>query len=122
MPTAAPPRPGQRPYQPWGVALDLFYCREPEVLLDGPAGTGKSRACLEKMHLVLAKYPNSRGLMVRKTRASLTQTGMVTFERHVLPVDSPVRFHTQDQEYRFPNGSVLVVGGMDKAIKVMSAE
>lgn len=31
-----------QPYQPLGAAEDLFYCHEREVLLAGPAGTGKS--------------------------------------------------------------------------------
>lgn len=109
-------------YRPYGAARELFACRRPEVLLSGAAGTGKSRACIEKMHLAASKYPGSRWIMLRKTRVSLTQSGMITFERKVLhPLDG-VRFHTTTQEYRYPNGSVVVVAGLDDPAKVLSAE
>jgi len=29
-----------------------MHAQDDEVLLSGPAGTGKSRACLEKVHLM----------------------------------------------------------------------
>lgn len=111
-----------KPYQPFGTAVDVFYAKEPQVMYVGPSGTGKSRAILEKLHLMCCKYPGMRGLIVRKTRASLTQTAMVTFEKFVLPDDGSVHFRTGEQEYRYANGSVVVIGGMDKAIKVMSSE
>jgi len=109
-------------YVPLGAARDLFTCRDVEVVLSGPAGTGKSRACLEKIHLCAQKYSGCRILFVRKTRTSLTQSGMVTFERKILhPLDG-VRFRQQEQEYRYPNGSVIVVGGLDKDTAILSAE
>lgn len=116
------PRKEQAPYRPYGTARDLFYCKRPEVVLSGPAGTGKSRACLEKLFLCACKYAGMRALMVRKTREALTQGAMVTFEQKVLPEGSAVYYHTTDHEYRFPNGSVIVVGGLDKSSKVMSTE
>jgi hypothetical protein len=100
----------------------VFLHREPEVLLAGPAGTGKSRADLEKLHLAARKYPGMRGLMARKTRASLTESAMVTFQQKVLHPAEGVIFHHESQEYRYPNGSVIVVAGLDKASKVMSSE
>lgn len=109
-------------YQPFGTAVDLFYSKDDQIMYAGPSGTGKSRAVLEKMHLMCCKYPGMRALMVRKTRASLTQTAMVTYEKFVLPSNESVHFRTGEQEYRYNNGSVVVVGGMDKAIKVMSSE
>lgn len=125
MPTVAErPVEGQHAYQPYGAAEDLLYCRDPEVILSGPAGTGKSRACLEKLNICASNYPGMRALMLRKTRTSLTQSGLVTFEERVLPEgwQSRIHFHHQDQEYRYPNGSKIVVGGLDKTAKVMSTE
>jgi PBSX family phage terminase large subunit len=117
--------PARRPYRPVGSALKLLYDRSPEVLLSGPAGTGKSRACLEKIHLMAEKYPGLRALMVRRTRASLTESAMVTFEEHVVPqghpcLDGPQRLNRHS--YRYPNGSEVVCGGLDKPGKVMSSE
>lgn len=109
-------------YEARGAARELFGVRAPEVVLSGPAGTGKSRGCLEKLHLCACKYGGMRGLIVRKTRASITESAMVTFERRVLnPLDG-VRWHDKSQEYRYPNGSVVVVAGLDKTSKVMSSE
>ena len=109
-------------YQPYGAARDLFGRRQTEVVLCGPAGTGKSRAGLEKLHWCCSKYPQIRALVVRKTRRSLTQTAMVTFENKVLPAPGSVPFHSGDQEYRYPNGSVIAVAGMDKPSKILSSE
>lgn len=116
-------------YQPFGTAIELFYSRDPEVLYCGPAGTGKSRACLEKLHILAMKYPNARILMVRKTLRSLTGSGIQTYEDHVatahLATGEVAYFGGSTREpasYRYKNGSRIVLGGMDKAIKVMSTE
>jgi len=111
-----------RPYQPYGSALEAFYNREPEVMVEGPSGTGKSRSWLEKMHLMSSKYDGMRSLLIRKTRESLTQSGLVTFREFVLPVDETVKWRTAEQEFRYVNGSKIVVAGMDKWSKIMSTE
>jgi terminase large subunit-like protein len=116
-------------YQPRGAAREILECRDPEVLLSGPAGTGKSRAALQKMHLVALKYPGMRGLIVRKTLASLGSTSLVTWREHVVPEAlraGILAFHGGSREeaaaYRYANGSRVVVGGMDKPTKIMSSE
>lgn len=123
----APPKeilgdPRYKSYEPFGSCKDLLYDRDPEVLICGPAGTGKSRAALEKMHICAMKYPGSRHLIVRKTRTSLTQSALVTFDEHVVPEAAGVKFRTAEQEYRYTNRSKVVIGGMDKASKVLSSE
>lgn len=112
----------EKPYRPYGGALAVWHCRDPEILLEGPSGTGKSRAILEKLHFCAGKYRRMRGAIVRKTRESITQSAMVTFQEKVLPFPGAIPFNHEAQEYRYPNGSRIVVGGMDKASKVMSAE
>lgn len=110
------------PYRAKGAARDLFYNTDRECLLAGPAGTGKSLSCLKKLDRNAIKYPGSRQLMVRKTRTSLTQTAQVTFEKQVIVPGGSVRFHTTQQAYLYPNGSKIIVGGLDKSSKVMSSE
>lgn len=117
-----PPKEGEVVYKAYGGALELLYSHDPEILIEGPSGTGKSRACLEKFHLCASKYPNMRAAVVRKTRESLTQSILVTYEKKVLPPNSPVKFHYEDQEYRYPNGSVIAVAGMDKESRIMSSD
>ena len=114
---------GDGVYEPWGAARELFGYRGREVLVAGPAGTGKSRACLEKVNLACMQKP-VRCAMVRKTRKSLTQSAMETFEEKVLTAQNRklVPFHTGDQEYRYPNGARVIVGGLDDAEKIGSTE
>ncbi|WP_237724798.1 phage terminase large subunit [Deinococcus alpinitundrae] len=110
-------------YEPLGAARELFFARDAEVVLDGPAGTGKSRGILEKLNALALKYPGMRALIVRKTRASLTDTTLVTWEEHVHPgCDTTNQQRRVRQSYTYPNGSEIVVGGMDKSIKIMSSE
>ena len=115
----------QKPYKRYGAAIKAWRSSRREVLMAGPANTGKSRLWLEKIHFCADKYPRMRGLIVRKTRHSLTQSAMVTYETKVLPdgvLGSRIRWNTQDQQYEYPNGSIIAVGGMDKSSKVMSSE
>jgi PBSX family phage terminase large subunit len=117
------------PIRPRGRALELFGRRDAEVVLSGPAGTGKSWACLHKVHLILLKNPGAKALAVRKTAVSLTSTGLQTYKDHVASevlLSGDVRFHGGSQSepasFRYSNGSRLVVGGMDKPTKIMSSE
>lgn len=116
-------------FVPYGAALDLFHSRESEVLLNGPAGTGKSRACLEKLHALALANPRMRGLIVRKTRESLGSTALVTWREHVAKeaietgiVDFYGGSAEQPPQYRYSNGSSIAIGGMDKSTKIMSSE
>jgi phage terminase large subunit len=116
-------------YQPRGAAKALLETRADEILLSGPAGTGKSRACLEKLHLQALKYPGMRGLVVRKTQTSLGSTALVTW-REKVAVEAiragEVRWYGGSQQeaaqYRYRNGSTITVGGLDKSSKIMSSE
>jgi PBSX family phage terminase large subunit len=114
-------------YHPRGGAVSLLECRDPEVLLEGPAGTGKTLSCLWKMHVAALKYPKMRGLMVRKTLVSLTASALVTFATQVLDIGNfGVKFFggskAEPAQFRYPNGSRIVVGGLDNAAKIMSTE
>jgi PBSX family phage terminase large subunit len=109
-------------YRPYGGNSQLFTSKQPELILSGPAGTGKSRANLEYLNYWAMNYPGARLLMVRKTRRSLGESGMVTFEQKVLHPAQGVRFHNSKQQYQYPNGSILAVGGLDKPSKIMSTD
>jgi phage terminase large subunit len=114
-----------KPYQPFGGALPYLYDKFREVLLEGPAGTGKSRVSLEKIHLICEKYPQTRVLIVRKTRVSCTESVLVTFEEKVLPENHYLTDGAQRENrrsYQYHKGSSIVVGGMDKASRFMSTE
>jgi hypothetical protein len=119
------PLPSQSPYTAHGTAAELWRSRAPELVVSGPAGTGKSRACLEKLHFCALKYSGMRGLIIRKTRESLSEAALVTFEEKVLPAWSPLKEGARRnfrQAYHYPNRSEVVVGGLDKPGKIMSTE
>lgn len=116
-------------YEPRGAALEVFRARDPELVIAGPAGTGKSLAALFRVHLAALNNPGIRCLIVRKTAVSLGSTTLVTYEKKVAAAAIAagiVRwFGGSPREapcYRYANGSVIVVGGLDKPEKIMSAE
>jgi phage terminase large subunit len=103
--------------------------RDPEVLLAGPAGTGKSRACLEKLHLMALANPGSRYLICRKTATTLSSTALVTWTKFVAVEaieQGVVRFYGGSAQeppcYKYTNGSIVAIGGMDNPMKIMSSE
>jgi len=59
-----------------GANLEAQTTTLPEFVLSGPAGTGKSVALLARLHANAEAFPGSRQLIIRKTRASLTQSGL----------------------------------------------
>ena len=112
-------------YQFRGPQADLLRSAEREIVLSGPAGTGKSVACLYKLHKAALKYPGSRSLMLRKTRASLTDSGLVTFEQRILGDGNPIcagALRENRHSYKYPNGSEIVVGGMDQSTRLFSTD
>lgn len=91
--------------------------------------THNSLAALEKLNALALKYPNMRGLIVRKTQVSLPSSALSTWRKLVIPEllkAKYVLFHgggPQDPpQYRYANGSTINVGGLDKASKIMSTE
>src|SRR6185503_10636511 len=119
MPSALAPAPERVTidYTPYGAARHLFACRDREILLEGPANTGKSYGALWKVHIALLKYPGCKWIMLRKTFASLKASTMVTYRERVLHPALGVHFWPSKGDeaphYAYPNGSKLYVGGMD---------
>jgi len=116
-------------YSPRGGCRTAFTARDSEILLSGPAGTGKSRALLERLLVMALKYPGMRGLIVRKTLASLGSTALVTWREHVAAeaiAAGLMRYYggsaEEPPQYQFTNGSKVMVGGMDKPTRIMSSE
>lgn len=116
-------------YVPHGAAREAFERKDPELCLSGAAGTGKSIACLWKLHLICLTVPKVRCLIVRKTLTSLAASTLVSFREKVATeaLDSGiVRFFGGSQQepasYKYQNGSVIVVGSLDHPTRLMSTE
>lgn len=113
-----------------GASRRLLSCRDDEVLVSGPAGTGKSVGGLTKLHLAMMKYAGARGMIVRKTAASLGASTLDIWRKHVAVAGlavGEVEFYggstAEPPQYRYRrNGSAVVIGGLDKPSKIMSSE
>lgn len=113
----------------YGGALAFWRYKGQEAILSGPYETGKTFAALTKLHALLVKYKNSRAFITRQTYKSLLSTAIVTYENKVLPIhpdspDSPIRKYgkSKPEFYEYPNGSHLLVVGMDNPDKILSGE
>ena len=112
-----------------GPFVEMMRSRDPELLLAGPAGTGKSTAGLWYIHLLCLTYPGIRVLLVRKTAVSLTNTTLVTYEQHVannLIATGEVQWYGgsghESAGYRYANSSRISTGGMDNPDRVLSSQ
>lgn len=107
-----------------GASFELGACQDIEVCLDGPAGTGKTFAALYKIHLLLLMYPGARALVARKTSTALSGSAMVTFREDILRAEEGVVYfggnRIKPAAFHYPNGSELVINGLDKPEKVKS--
>ena len=115
----------QAAFKPYGAVQKAWASKAPRVLVDGPAGTGKTRGLLEKAFVAAAKYNRARILLCRKTRASMTETVLVTWEDKVLPPGSSIKMGAARRTrsvYSFPNGSEIVIAGLDNPERIMSSE
>ena len=112
-------------YKPLGHAEELFLTRDKFVVCEGPARTGKSRAALEKLLLYAYKYPGVRALICRKVRRTLSESTLQIFEDSVVPRGTPWvanQHRSMRSTYELPNGSIVVIIGLDNAEKVKSSE
>lgn len=112
-------------FQARGAIGQLMRCRADEALVEGPAGTGKSRGILEYVNWCADQYPGVRVLLARKTRASMSQSVLVTWEDHVHAgghesLNGSSRHHRSTYKYR--NGSEVVVAGLDDPERIKSTE
>jgi PBSX family phage terminase large subunit len=105
----------------YGSQCDVFEDTSPAVLYIGPAGTGKTLACLTKLYYLCTNLPNVRCLLVRSTRKSLTTTTLITFEkffgRQFKQITKSYR-----TSYDFETGSVIDLGGLDSPSKILSSD
>ena len=64
-----------------GAVRDFWSCRDQEVLLVGPAETGKTFGGLHKVDALMWKYAGAQAAIVRKFASTLPGTVCQTFEK-----------------------------------------
>lgn len=112
-------------YTPYGAVYNVWDSQAPAILIDGVAGSGKTFGVLEKLDLFARRHPGCRILICRKTRASMTESVLVTYEQKVLEPGNSIATgsgRANRQAYTYPNGSQMIVGGLDNPDRIMSTE
>lgn len=121
----------ERPYEPYGGVRDLFAHRswDGEFLMSGPAGTGKTTGILNLLWWYAGTYDGMRGLIIRKTRESLTESVLATWEKFVVPENHPClqgASRATRRNYVIGNSEIVVAGmkasGRDMTQNVMSTD
>lgn len=108
---------------PRGAAAELWRYQGPEIMLSGPAETGKTWACLQKLVALAWKYPGMQGVIIRKTYQSMHGSTLQTLRR-ILGKESPVKPYGGEKPewFEWPNGSRVYVAGIDNPSKALSSE
>jgi phage terminase large subunit len=109
-------------YQPYGSAAQLWRSKATEQFISGPAETGKSLVCLHKIDAIAWKYPRAHIAMLRKTRQSMDASILKTFLDDVKHPDVFTYGGHKPQWFDYPNGSRIVIAGLDNPDKILSAE
>lgn len=110
----------------WDMVQRPGVERSREVVIAGPGGTGKSRGIGHWLWWVMNTYPWVRILVVRKTRVSLSESFLKTWEQDVIPqgsqiLEGPLRAHRQSYKLE-TNGAEMAVGGLDNPTRLYSTD
>lgn len=107
-----------------GAVAQLRASREHEVMISGPAETGKTFGSLYLLHERMLATPGASAALVRKVRADMDASVLNTWRRvlQALPAGVTVYGGNKPEWYSYPNGSIVYVGGMDRPGKVLSGE
>lgn len=82
------------------------------ILCTGSKGGAKSRGVGEKIHAYCMKYPGATGLIVRKTRETMTNSTILFMQTQVVGADPRVHYNGSAHRFEYSNGSYLAFGGM----------
>jgi len=109
-----------------GAALELAKYPELEIGVDGPAGTGKTHAILYFIHVLLLSYPGAKWLVARKRNTDLAGSALALYRESILDEREGVRYFggnkVKPAAFLYPNGSTMLVNGLDKPGKVKSMD
>ena len=106
----------------YGGNREVFYSRAPEIIVSGPAETGKTLCACWKLHTLAMKYPGMQAAIVRKVQSSVYGSVLQTFDRAINGAPVLPYGGCKPEVYQYENGSQVWVGGMDNPDKVLSSE
>lgn len=94
---------------------EFFMCRDKYILYGGAKGGGKSWAIRTKQILRRFMYPQSRGLLLRRTYPELLENHIYKIQEEWKGLD----WNAKDARFIFPNGSYLKLGSAQFESDVM---
>ncbi len=109
-----------------GAISELWNSRDFEIMISGPADTGKTYGCLQYIDALLWEHPGAQGVMGRKTYSALVTSALQTYKRVIGFHDArcPIKAYGGEKPewYDYPNGSRLWLVGLDSPGKALSSE
>lgn len=106
-----------------GALAALYVCRDREVLVEGRAGTAKTTGILTYILDRCERFPGSRHLICRDSRADLTNSVLPTLERLMGDAHPEVQRCKREHRHSYRwGGSSIELGGLDKPGKMFSTE
>jgi hypothetical protein len=107
-----------------GAALRAQNTTAEEWLIAGPSETGKTWAALWRLDTLLRSTPKARAALVRKVRADVDATVLLTYQHLIARSGSGAAVFggNEPKWFDYPNGARLYIGGMDRPGKVLSGE
>lgn len=115
-------------YTAKGNHCKLWRSTAPVILVEGAGNTGKSYNILWRMVYKASLFPGYRGWIGAETRRQITDSVLATLENKILPSGALGRLalkgasRTNRHEYRFPNGSEIVTGGLNEPARLYGTE
>lgn len=119
----------RRDFKCYGGGKELWDSIHPQVVIHGPAETGKTITLLHLLDSLCWNNPKLKAAIVRKTYADMSSTVIQTFENKVINMVSGRTIEgitkyggEKPQFYDYPNGSRIWIVGLDRPGKVLSGE
>jgi hypothetical protein len=108
----------------------LFFSRDYEIIVSGPAETGKTLSGLLKCHIAASKYPGAQIAVIRRVYNDLIGTVLRTYKRDVIGEDKPGSSSLpitpyggeRPTWYDYANGSRIWLSGFDRPGASLSGE
>jgi PBSX family phage terminase large subunit len=108
-----------------GAALELqsIAGQQFEVMLSGPAETGKTYACCYLIDQLLRQYPGSQAVLARKVRDTIIPTVLQTYMKVLERLGGATAYGGKKPFwYDYDNGSRLWFAGLDDPGRALSSE
>ena len=112
-------------YQFYGNNATIQTEHYQECVTASPRDCGKTLAWLYNLNQIAWHYPGCQLAIIRKEYSSMPGTVLLTYQKKIVKESDGIQFYGGDKhpsQYIYPNGSVIWIGGLDKASKVLSGE